>query len=138
MVTTKKGQNLRVFVDGACIAAEQSCVFHVGTAASETSSKDSETDWKEEEVTQKNWDVQCDALVVATDEDGKTLVDIVDMIGQTVALKFQETNGAKNRVEVPSGISKSGNAYIADATVNSQNKERVTYTVKFNGNGPLT
>ena len=137
-MTTKKGQNLRVFVDGSCVAAEQSCTFHVGTATEETSSKDSTGNWKEEEVTQLNWDVQCDALVVATDEGGKGLVDMIGLIGQTVALKFQETNGAQNRVEASSGISKSGNAIVADVSVNSQNKANVTYSVKFNGVGALT
>lgn len=137
-MAAKKGQNLRVFVAGKCVAAEQSCTFHVGTATEETSSKDSEGNWKEEEVTQLNWDVQSDALVVATDDDGKGLVDILGMIGQTVALKFQETNGAQNRAEVSSGISKSGNAIVADISVNSQNKANVTYSVKFNGVGALT
>lgn len=137
-MTAKKGQNLRVFVDGSCVAAEQSCTFHVGTATEETSSKDSTGNWKEEEVTQLNWDVQCDSLVVATDEGGKGLVDMIGLIGQTVALKFQETNGAQNRVEASSGISKSGNAIVADVSVSSQNKANVTYSVKFNGVGALT
>lgn len=137
-MAAKKGQNLRVFVDGSCVAAEQSCTFHVGTATEETSSKDSTGNWKEEEVTQLNWDVQCDSLVVATDEGGKGLVDMLGLIGQTVALKFQETNGAQNRVEASSGISKSGNAIVADVSVNSQNKANVTYSVKFNGVGALT
>lgn len=137
-MTTKKGQNLRVFVDDSCVAAEQSCTFHVGTATEETSSKDSTGNWKEEEVTQLNWDVQCDSLVVATDEGGKGLVDMLGLIGQTVALKFQETNGAQNRVEASSGISKSGNAIVADVSVSSQNKANVTYSVKFNGVGALT
>lgn len=137
-MAAKKGQNLRVFVDGSCVAAEQSCTFHVGTATEETSSKDSTGNWKEEEVTQLNWDVQCDSLVIATDEGGKGLVDMLGLIGQTVALKFQETNGAQNRVEASSGISKSGNAIVADVSVSSQNKANVTYSVKFNGVGALT
>ena len=137
-MAAKKGQNLRMFVDGSCVAAEQSCTFHVGTATEETSSKDSTGNWKEEEVTQLNWDVQCDSLVVATDEGGKGLVDMLGLIGQTVALKFQETNGAQNRVEASSGISKSGNAIVADVSVSSQNKANVTYSVKFNGVGALT
>ena len=137
-MTTKKGQNLRMFVDGSCVAAEQSCTFHVGTATEETSSKDSTGNWKEEEVTQLNWDVQCDSLVVATDEGGKGLVDMLGLIGQIVALKFQETNGAQNRVEASSGISKSGNAIVADVSVSSQNKANVTYSVKFNGVGALS
>ena len=134
----KKGQHLRVFVDGVCVAGELSCTFHIGTTTEETSSKDSVGDWKEEEVTQKDWDVQCDALVVAKDENGKGLVDMMGLTGQTVALKFQETNGAQNRVEVESGISKSGNAIVADVSVNSQDKNNVTYSVKFNGVGALT
>ena len=137
-MTAKKGQNLRMFVDGSCVAAEQSCTFHVGTATEETSSKDSTGNWKEEEVTQLNCDVQCDSLVVATDEGGKGLVDMLGLIGQTVALKFQETNGAQNRVEASSGISKSGNAIVADVSVSSQNKANVTYSVKFNGVGALS
>lgn len=137
-MAAKKGQNLRVFVDGSCVAAEQSCTFHVGTATEETSSKDSTGNWKDEEVTQLNWDVQCDSLVVATDDGGKGLVDMLGLIGQTVALKFQETNGAQNRVEASSGISKSGNAIVADVSVSSQNKANVTYSVKFNGIGALT
>lgn len=137
-MAAKKGQNLRVFVDGSCVAAEQSCTFHVGTATEETSSKDSTGNWKEEEVTQLNWDVQCDSLVVATDDGGKGLVDMLGLIGQIVALKFQETNGAQNRVEASSGISKSGNAIVADVSVSSQNKANVTYSVKFNGIGALT
>lgn len=137
-MTAKKGQNLRVLVDGACVAAEQSCTFHIGTATEETSSKDSTGNWKEEEVTQLNWDVQCDSLVVGTDDGGKGLVDILGMVGQIVDLKFQETNGAQNRAEVSSGISKSGKAIVADVSVSSQNKANVTYSVKFNGVGALS
>lgn len=60
---TIKGQNLRLFIGGVCVAAAKSCQVHISAATEASSTKDTEGNWEEVEVTGLNWDVQADALV---------------------------------------------------------------------------
>ena len=62
-----KGQNLRVMVDGKCVAMATSCQFHVSAQMEDSSTKDSTGDWQEQEVVGLSWDAQTDSLVTLTD-----------------------------------------------------------------------
>ena len=77
-MATTKGQNLRILLGNSasnlkCIAAAQSCVLHVSAQVDESSSKDSPSEWQEQEITAINWDIQVDALITTT-ADGGVLV----------------------------------------------------------------
>jgi hypothetical protein len=143
---TIKGQNLRVMVGTAsgsekCIAMATSCQFHVAAETQDSSTKDSEGDWAENEVTGLSWDAQTDSLVTLTDNGsgGELPTDLFSaMINKTpLFLKFDVTNGANNRTGTNSVIKKSGKCWLQDLQVTAANRQNSTITAKFIGNGPL-
>ena len=143
---TIKGQNLRVMVGTAsgsekCIAMATSCQFHVAAETQDSSTKDSEGDWSENEITGLSWDAQTDSLVTLTDNGsgGELPTDLFSaMIGKTpLFLKFDVTNGTNNRTGTNSVIKKSGKCWLQDLQVTAANRQNSTITAKFIGNGPL-
>ena len=136
-----KGQNLRVFVGGKCIAAATSCTLHLSADVQDSSTKDS-GDWTENESVGKSWDVSTESLVVLTDPvsggDAKSSVDLIGMIGTTVALVFDQTSGTNNRTGENATIKKSGNAILADASISAQNRQNSTLSCQFTGTGALS
>ena len=138
---TIKGQNLRVMVGGKCIAMATSCTFHVSAQLENSSTKDSEGDWQEQEVMGLSWDAQTDSLVTLEDNgsNGELPQDLLSLMIQKtkVSLTFDQTSGANNRVGQNSAIKKSGHAYITDCNITAANRQNSTITVQFQGTGPL-
>ena len=141
-MATIKGQNLRVMVDGKCIAMSTNSVFHVSATLESSSTKDSVGDFEEQEVTGLSWDASCDALVTLTDNgtNGELVTDLISlMINKTlVTLTFDQTGGTNNRTGQNATIKRTGTAYINDVQVTAQNRANSTFTVQFAGTGPLT
>ena len=134
---TIKGQNLRVMVGTAsgsekCIAMATSCQFHVAAETQHSSTKDSEGDWAENEVTGLSWDAQTDSLVTLTDNGsgGDLPTDLFSaMINKTpLFLKFDVTNGTNNRTGTNSAIKKSGKCWLQDLQVTAANRQNSTIT----------
>ena len=136
-----KGQNLRVMADGKCIAMATACQFHIATELSDTSTKDSTGDWKEQEVVGKSWDAQTDSLVTLEDNgvNGELPQALVQLIlnATAIILTFDTTAGANNRVAKNSAIKMSGQAFLQDLNFNAANRQNSTLTAKFIGTGPL-
>ena len=139
---TIKGQNLRVMVGGKCIAMATSCTFHIATQLEDSSTKDSEGDWQEQDVVGLSWDAQTESLVTLEDNgtNGELPQDLLSlMINKTkVTLTFDQTAGANNRVGQNSVIKKTGQAYITDMSVQAANRQNSTLSVQFTGTGPLS
>ena len=138
---TIKGQNLRVMVGGKCVAMATSCQFHVAAQLEDASTKDSEGDWQEQEVTGLSWDAQTESLVTLEDNgtNGELPQDLLSlMINKTqVTLTFDQTAGTNNRVGQNSVIKKSGKAWISDIQITAANRQNSTVTVQFQGTGAL-
>ena len=138
---TIKGQNLRVMVGGKCVAMATSCQFHVAAQLEDASTKDSEGDWQEQEVTGLSWDAQTESLVTLEDNgsNGELPQDLLSlMINKTrVTLTFDQTAGTNNRVGQNSVIKKSGSAFISDVQITAANRQNSTVTVQFQGTGQL-
>lgn len=138
----KKGQNFRLFIAGLCLAASKSCTLEQTAELEDISTKDSTGMAKENTVKGKAWNGSADALLLnETDTTGKTLKDLLSAIiaGQTVAIKFTETDGDNNRtVKTDKEVEYTGNAIINDITVKCTAKEEITFSVKFQGYGPLS
>ena len=138
----KKGQNFRLFIAGLCLAASKSCTLEQTAELEDISTKDSTGMAKENTVKGKAWNGSADALLLnETDTTGKTLKDLLSAIiaGQTVAIKFTETDGDNNRtVKTDKEVEYSGYAIINDITVKCTAKEEITFSVKFQGYGPLS
>ena len=140
-----EGQNLRVFVNGKCIAVAPSCQFHVAAATEDSTTKDSEGMWKHQEVVSKSWDVSADALYDPEAADENTAItpaQLADIIitQQTplVTLKFDATEttaGTKNRVGKNVGYT--GDALLLDLSITAQQQAKVTSSFQFTGQGSL-
>lgn len=142
----KKGQNFRLFIAGLCLAASKSCTLEQTAELEDISTKDSTGMAKENTVKGKAWNGSADALLLnETDTTGMTLYGLLNgllsaiIAGQTVAIKFTETDGDKNRtVKTDKEVEYTGNAIINDITVKCTAKEEITFSVKFQGYGPLS
>jgi hypothetical protein len=139
---TIKGQNLRVMVDGKCIAMATSCQFHIGTQLESSATKDSVGDWDEQEVTGLNWDASTDSLVTLTDNgtNGELPTDLMSLIinKTKVTLTFDQTAGTNNRTGQNSVIKRSGEAYLTDFSVEAANRQTAKLRCQFQGTGPLS
>jgi hypothetical protein len=140
-MATIKGQNLRVMVNGKCIAMATNCTFHISAQLEDSSTKDSTGDWQEQEVTGLSWDAQSDALVTLTDNgtNGELVTDLMSlMINKTlVTLSFDQTSGTNNRTGQNAAIKRTGSAFISDVQVTAANRQNSSFTVQFQGTGAL-
>lgn len=143
-MATIKGQNLRVMFDSGdpeapnpCVAASTNCVVHVSAQVQESTTKDNENDWVENEVVGLNWDVQVDALVIENDQSSTGVGLRYLAVGLLYTLIFTRTTGTKNRHDISGEIAYRGAAVLSDLQVNSPNQDIATYTAKFSGNGEL-
>ena len=141
-MATIKGQNLRVMVDGKCVAMATSCTFHVSASLEDSSTKDSTGDWQEQEVVGLSWDAQTDSLITLTDNgtNGELPQDLLGLIinKTLVTLTFDTTSGTNNRTGQNSAIKKSGRAYVTDVQITAANRQNSTLTVQFTGTGALS
>lgn len=141
-MATIKGQNLRVMVDGKCIAMATSCTFHISAQLEDSSTKDSTGDWQEQEVTGLSWDASTDSLVVLTDNGtgGELSIDLMSLIinKTAVTLTFDQTAGTNNRVGQDATIKRTGQAYLTDYSLTAPNRANSSLTCQFTGNGPLS
>ena len=129
-------------VGGKCIAMSTNSVFHVSATLESSSTKDSVSDFEEQEVVSLSWDASCDALVTLTDNgtNGELATDLMSvMINKTpVTLTFDQTAGTNNRTGQNATIKRSGSAYISDIQITAQNRQNSTFTVQFQGTGALS
>lgn len=138
----KKGQNLRVFVGGKCVAVATSCSFHVALQLEESSTKDDMQGWQNQEVVGKSWDCSCDALYdpeAQTETNAITPAELMAKIitedDPKVTLKFDATEGEKNRTG--KNIGYTGQAILNDGSVTAGNRANSTATFQFTGAGEL-
>ena len=142
-----KGQNLRIMVgeEGTgvqkCIAMATSCDFHVGTTLADSSTKDSEGDWQEQDIVGLSWDVNTDSLVTLEDNgiNGELPTDLLSLIinKTRLTLVFDVTAGANNRIGQNSVIKRTGEAWLTDYALSAPNRANSTLRCQFVGNGPL-
>ena len=139
----KKGQNFRCFIDDKCVAAAKTCSFEETAELEDISTKDSTGSAKQNSTKGKSWNGSVDALVLNTEDTGAQALNyfIKQIVsGNTVSVKFTETEGDQNRTPVAdesNEIKWTGSALINDVTVKSTVNETVTLAIKFIGYGPL-
>lgn len=140
-MSTIKGQNMRLMVDGKCIAMALSGSIHIAAQLEDSSTKDSVGDFQEQEVTGLSWDASSDAFVVLTDNgtNGEITTALMALIinKTQITLTWDTTAGTNNRVAQNSAIKCSGNAFLTDFSIDSTNRQSVKASCKFTGNGPI-
>ena len=139
----KKGQNFRCFIDDKCVAAAKTCSFEETAELEDTSNKDSAGSAKQNTTKSKSWNGSVDALVLNTEDTGAQALNyfIKQIVsGNTVSVKFTETEGDQNRTPVAdesNEIKVTGSALINDVTIKSTVNEEITLAIKFMGYGPI-
>jgi hypothetical protein len=135
-----KGQNLRIFagtttINRKCIAAATSCTLHLNAVVGEKSTKDSDGDWIEQEITGIAWDVQTEALVTTGGDSGAMDVDEL-VVGEIYQIMLSTTGGSQNRSA--GTIMCSGEAILSDLTLVATDRENSTWSATFTGTKDIT
>ena len=125
-----KGQNLRVFVGestAAVVACATSCAIDLTANTESASTKDDSGLIEQKEVSSVAGTVSVDALVLVSEQD--TVKSALQLIGKRVQLECNITNGAQNRDKA--GAIFTAEALCTSVSVNAQNKQNVSYSVKY-------
>lgn len=134
-----KGQNLRIAINGKCVAFSTSCQYHLSADLESSSSKDDTDDFQKQQVVGLAGDISCDALYsVESDATGVNGTDALELIlaGAEVDVTFTPTSGDKNRIAT--GTAYSCKALVNDISINAPNRQNVTYTIQMQMNSKPT
>ena len=131
-----KGQNLRIFVGGNCVAEATSCQIQINGNAEDSSTKDVTGAFAQESVVSKSWSVSVDSLECSPANIRASLRMIVAM--QSVTLKWDQTAGAQNRVAQNATFARTGSAYLTDLNLSTPNRQNSQLSLQFTGSGPIT
>jgi hypothetical protein len=127
-----KGQNLRLFVGSRAIAAALDCQLQVQLNVTPYSTKDDEGSFTKNRVVSLQWSVTANAVVVDDVElDAIGAAELTDLVGQTVQVQLNTTNGEKNREGVEQLLA--GEAIVSDVQYTAQNRQRSTCQVTLTG-----
>ena len=131
-MATVKGQNLRIFVDGRAIGAALECQLQLQLNVTPYSTKDDEGAWIKNRVVSLQWSVTANAVLTDIDYvEAIGVSDLADLIGQTVQVQLNTTNGEMNREST--GQLLAGDAIISDVQYTAQNRQRTTCQVTLTG-----
>lgn len=136
-----KGQNLRLFLGSSStgkksVAKATTCDFHLTAQTEDASTKDTTDDWGEVETVGKSWDCKAECQFVQTDAQAMTVPAIIALLGSEVFIDFAPASGTNNRTEGTAILS--GKAIVADIAITSANRQTVTASISFTGNGALS
>ena len=130
-----KGQNFRVLQNGA-IPEATNCSITMQGNTEDTSTKDTEGMFTQETVVSTSWSGQVDTY----QSDTSALRAIITMFiaAQPVAVGWDQTGGAQNRVAQNANFKRSGQALLNDFTMNFNDRETVALSLQFQGTGALS
>lgn len=106
------------------LAGQRNATLNRSAEALDATTKDS--DWRENLQGIKEWSIDCDGLLVQSDEAYDRLEDI-----------FMENGEVGVLITLPSGKKYSGKAVITDFPIEFPYDDMVAYTASFTGNGKL-
>tara|TARA_R110002020_G_scaffold301366_1_gene516811 strand:+ start:36 stop:473 length:438 start_codon:yes stop_codon:yes gene_type:complete len=132
------GTDLGVYIAGTLVAYSTSATLNVNHTTRSTSNKE-DSGWETSMEGYRNWDVSCDALYAWVDPAGsaitnKTLSDIFTAYVTTrtsFELTFGANGGASNDTKYV------GTAWLTSASLSAPNEDTSTFSVSFQGSGPL-
>ncbi len=142
-VTRLKGQNFRAFSGStssnmSAFPEETNISVTISGNMEDSTTKDSEGGWTEEQMTSKQWSVQVDhvdasvaslrALLTMFNSDDKQYVGW----DQTTT-----TEGGQNRTPAGNAIARSGQAIVSDISIQANNRQTIQTSVQFQGSGAL-
>ena len=132
------GQNFRAFVGStpAAVPEARNCQVTISGNMEDSSTKDSENSWTEEQMVSKQWSVSVDdvdaslaslrALITRFNSDDK------------VTVGWDQTDGAQNRVAQNADFARSGSAILNDLSISANNRTTIQVTCQYQGSGALS
>ena len=131
-----KGQNFRILQGGAAIPEAVNASITLQGNTESTSTKDTEGFYSQDTVVSKQWSAQVDTYQSET----SALQGIITLFNaaQAVAVGWDQTGGAQNRVAQNANFKRSGQALLNDFTMTFNDRETVQLSLQFQGTGPIS
>ena len=121
-----KGCKVKVKAGTLFIGGQRGATLNRSAETMDETSKDSDG-WKENGVGYKEWGVDCDGLLIESNEGYEALEDAFEN-GTAIELDITE----------PSGKKYTGSAFVTDFPVEYPYDDYSTYSMSFVGTGALT
>ena len=140
MTTTLKGSNLRILVHNATghtydvVGMSTNCTITMNTNTENANHKDVVGMAALPTVNSKGWQIQVDSLDVSN--VGAMLTAIKNQT--PFKLVWDETNTSDNRTSVDAAFSRTGEAFLSDATFQFDDRTNSTKSLQFTGNGEIS
>ena len=132
------GQNFRVFVDGKAVDEAISCSVSISGNMEDNTTKDSENSFTQEQMTSKSWQVQVDHVDSDVNTLRRLLRTIINSGNLTVGFdQTTGTKGTKNQTAANAGFARSGKALMTDISIQANNRQTISTSCQYTGNGPL-
>lgn len=138
-MTKVKGQNFRVFVGNAAVPEAVSCSVQINGNMEDSSTKDTESDYTQEQMVSKSWQVQVDSYQ-ATAAAIKALLTRFNA-GQPVGIKYDQTlttSGTMNRTAAGAPFARTGQAILTDVSIQANNRSTINISTTYQGTGALS
>lgn len=132
------GQNFRAFAGStpAAVPEATNCQVTISGNMEDSSTKDSENSWTEEQMVSKQWSVSVDdvdaslaslrALITRFNSDDK------------VTVGWDQTAGTQNRVAQNAEFARSGSAILNDLSISANNRTTIQVSCQYQGSGELS
>jgi hypothetical protein len=131
-----KGQNFRILQAGAAIPEAVNASITLQGNTESTSTKDTEGFYSQDTVVSKQWSAQVDTYQSET----SALKSIITLFNtaQPVAVGWDQTAGAQNRVAQNASFARSGQALLNDFTMTFNDRETVAVSLQWQGTGNIS
>lgn len=135
MIQSLKGQNLRIFTDGHCIAMATNCVITMNVNTESAATKDDVGLAEKPSPVSKAWSVRVDSLDVS--DAGALLTAIKSLT--PFHIYWDETAGGDNSNQEPEGatFARGGDAFINDLTFTWNDRENSVKNIQLTGTGAI-
>lgn len=130
-----KGQNFRLLKDGSVFPEATNCSITLQGNTEDTSTKDTEGMFNQEDVVSNQWSAQVDTIQSETAQ----LRDIISMFvaAHPIPIGWDRTAGSGNDKAQKAPFARKGLALLNDFTMNFNDRETVNVSLQFQGTGGL-
>lgn len=133
-----KGQNFRLLSGSPLVAFNESTNASITLTGNseDTSTKDTTGLYSQNTIVSTTWSAQVDTY----QSEASELRAIITMFSTAapVAVGWDQTGGALNRVAQNANFKRSGNALLNDFTMTFNDRETVSVSLQFQGTGALS
>ena len=135
------GQNFRAFVGStpAAVPEATNCQVTISGNMEDSSTKDSENSWTEEQMVSKQWSVSVDS-VDASVANLRALITRFNSDNYTHVGWDQTTTtaGEMNRTAVGANFARSGLAILNDLSIQADNRATIQVSCQYQGSGAIS